>query len=98
MISSQFSPGFNFYFGLIRRVCRKAGKFRSWQERLRAAFRRPSWPSQNFLEGREAAFVFRLGADGDADPLGQLIATERADNDALFLQIGEDALAVADAH
>ncbi len=50
------------------------------------------------LEGFQAALVFLGRADGDADPLGQLVAAHRPHDHALFLQFVKHALAVADAH
>src|SRR5438093_10047725 len=48
-----------------------------------------------FLQGGKAATIFGGSADGNADELGQLIASHRASDDSLLLEALEDSLAVA---
>ena len=50
------------------------------------------------LERFQAPLVFLGRADGDADPLGQLVAAHRPDDHAQLLHFVEHPLAVADAH
>ena len=52
---------------------------------------------QHALERFQAALVFFGGAHRNADPLRQLVAAHRPHNDSKFLQLVENALAIADA-
>ena len=55
------------------------------------------WGSGKFEgeEGVEAALVFGARSDGDADPLGELVAVHGAGDDTLFLEFEEDPPALA---
>src|SRR6266568_7775993 len=53
---------------------------------------------QNSSQRRQATRVARRGADGNANPLRQLITVHRPDDDAELLQFIADAPTVSDVH
>jgi hypothetical protein len=53
---------------------------------------------KNRLQNFQAAFVLLRRADGNTNPLSELIATHRTDNHAALLEFVENSLAVAHAN
>ena len=51
--------------------------------------------SERLIQRLEEAGIFRLGADGHAQPFGQAIAADRADDDALLEEFQVDRRAIA---
>ena len=54
--------------------------------------------SEHFFQRIETACILRGRADGNADPLRQLISAHRPHDHAELLKLGENTPAIADFH